>query len=470
MDIEDLCCGICQQNFDSTYRDPRMLHCGHSFCSVCLKDLFSRDIKACPEDGVSLNVISIEELPKNFALLKFLSKSPPKADNRLCADHKKLLEYMCIQDKSKVCANCALFGQHRGHEIRPLDDLLQEITLKAECLLDMLQIVERSQKTVMDENIKRRLDILYDKYKKKKSGLEHEIKDGFNKLRNSINEMEKSALSQMNKNFEHIENNIVNIRDIPKLIDSQTTNWKFRVKDKLDTFTRQSDDPSYIALDILDNVGGDLFQSGEKLIVDLEGLKDIQIDPLEESVNELSVSFTEIQISNICTIKPSARQSIIPTDSRHSITPEDFIDTPDMIDTDLILSNEDIFNQVLEEVKNNATEIADFTSAGDLGDKVGLLGQYLINNNTLKTLKLVKNFISDSAACEVFRSLQENSTLQSLHLSQNSLGDEALEELIEMLNVNTTLRDIYLIGNPRMSADYKARFAKMSSRFRKIYT
>ncbi|CAG9318308.1 unnamed protein product [Blepharisma stoltei] len=473
MDIEDLCCGICQQNFDSTQREPRMLQCGHSFCSLCLQELFGRGIKSCPEDSTAFNVSSVEELPKNFALLKFLTKTVPKVDNKLCINHKKILEYICIQDKVKVCASCALFGQHRGHEIKPLDDMVQEITMRAELLLDMLQIIEKSQSSVMDKDVKIRLEQVFDLYKNKKIFIEKEIKDGFARLRSNINELEKAAVSTMQKNFEYIESNIVNIRDIPKLIDSQTIAWKDRVKEKLGKFTRQTEDPTYVALDILDNSGEDLFQQGEKLIVDLEGLKDIQIEPLEETVNELSVQFSDSQLVNICKVKPSGRSPSTPrSEKKHPSKPEEFksIDEEDL-DGDLIPQfNEEMFNQALDVLKYNTSEIADFSNAGDLGDKAAIIATYLVNNTNLKSLKLVKNSISDSAAIEIFRALQENFSLQSLHLSQNPLGTEALDELIEMLNVNTTLRDIYLIGNQKMSPEYKSNFAQMSSRFRKIYT
>jgi len=228
-----------------------------------------------------------------------------------------------------------------------------------------------------------------------------------------------------------------------------------------------------VALDILDNSGGDLFQQGEKLIVDLEGLKDIQIEPLEETVNELSVQFSDSQLVNICKVKPSSRSPSTPRSEKKNLSkPEEFksIDEEDL-DGDLIPQfNEEMFNQALDVLKYNTSEVADFSNAGDLGDKAAIIATYLVNNTNLKSLKLVKNSISDSAAIEIFRALQENFSLQSLHLSQNPLGTEALDELIEMLNVNTTLRDIYLIGNQKMSPEYKSNFAQMSSRFRKIYT
>ena len=88
----------------------------------------------------------------------------------------------------------------------------------------------------------------------------------------------------------------------------------------------------------------------------------------------------------------------------------------------------------------------------------------------LLRLKLIKNSITDNAAIEIFRALADNFTLQELNLSQNNLSALALDELIDMLNINTTLKDINLTGTARMTPEYKARFAGMTSRFRKIHT
>lgn len=47
-----------------------------------------------------------------------------------------------MDDKCKSCAECALFGKHKGHEIRTNSDVMQEITVRAECLLDLLSLIE----------------------------------------------------------------------------------------------------------------------------------------------------------------------------------------------------------------------------------------------------------------------------------------------------------------------------------------
>jgi len=64
--------------------------------------------------------------------------------------------------------------------------------------------------------------------------------------------------------------------------------------------------------------------------------------------------------------------------------------------------------------------------------------------------------------------LQENTTLHTLHITQNTMSTEAMDAVIEMLNINTTLRDVSLTGNPKLTSEYRAKFASMANKYRKI--
>jgi B-box zinc finger/Zinc finger, C3HC4 type (RING finger) len=458
MDSSELCCAICEENYEPGTRDPLMLPCGHTYCSKCLKNLIMSSTLFCPEDRQPINISSVSDLPKNFSLLRMLNKNSGKQDNNSCKDHKKSLEFICLLDKAKVCANCALFGKHRGHEIKPIDEIVNDIASKAECLMEMLQLIEQSQKIVMGDEIKLRMDKLYERYCYKKILLEAEIREGFSLLRKKLTEMERDALETMTNNHKIIEDHLVNIRDVPKLIDSSATDWKNKVKQKLHKIDMLADDLNFDNFDILEGGCTDLFQGGEKILVELEGLKDIRIEPYEDMINSLSVEFKKVLPSNLCKINFVNKSFSV---SEEAI-PE--VEIPSNI------FNEKVFNQALDVLKFKTSNEADFSGAGDLGDLASRIAAYLPDNSYLTKLKLVKNNISDAAAIEIFRALQENYALQVLNLSQNTLSSSSLDELIEMLGINTTLQDIYLLGNPKLTPEYKAKFTSMASRFRRIHT
>lgn len=50
----------------------------------------------------------------------------------MCRVHKRPLEVVCFNCKVKICTNCALFGEHKGHEIKPVEEVIDDVTEKAE--------------------------------------------------------------------------------------------------------------------------------------------------------------------------------------------------------------------------------------------------------------------------------------------------------------------------------------------------
>ena len=81
------------------------------------------------------------------------NESPAK---EMCASHKRPLEVVCVDDKVKICTNCALFGEHKNHDIRNEDDVFLELCTKAEILLESIEIIDFSI-----ENFEKRVNFLY---------------------------------------------------------------------------------------------------------------------------------------------------------------------------------------------------------------------------------------------------------------------------------------------------------------------
>ena len=42
----------------------------------------------------------------------------------MCPTHKRKLEIICIDDKVRICSNCALFGNHKNHEFRMENEVM----------------------------------------------------------------------------------------------------------------------------------------------------------------------------------------------------------------------------------------------------------------------------------------------------------------------------------------------------------
>ena len=88
------------------------------------------------------NHSNLDSFPPNFTLRALIEKS---LEFGLCQDHKKELQFMCIDDKEKVCYECALFGKHVKHNIKPLADFKSEMENKTTKLEELLQATEKYQ-------------------------------------------------------------------------------------------------------------------------------------------------------------------------------------------------------------------------------------------------------------------------------------------------------------------------------------
>ena len=42
----------------------------------------------------------------------------------------------------RICSTCALFGQHKGHDVRMEQEVVNELTIRTELLIQMYQIVD----------------------------------------------------------------------------------------------------------------------------------------------------------------------------------------------------------------------------------------------------------------------------------------------------------------------------------------
>ena len=55
----------------------------------------------------------------------------------MCGEHQRKLEIICIQDRTRICSTCALFGQHKGHDVRMEQEVVSELTIRTELLIQM---------------------------------------------------------------------------------------------------------------------------------------------------------------------------------------------------------------------------------------------------------------------------------------------------------------------------------------------
>ena len=113
-------CSICFECYNDENKCPRMLSCGHSFCSRCLERLLRGNTIDCPKCRNPVVVPSgVHGLSKNFALLDMVNETAPK-QNAESTDHvgsheceacdeKHPANFCCLHCKENMCTIAAQF-------------------------------------------------------------------------------------------------------------------------------------------------------------------------------------------------------------------------------------------------------------------------------------------------------------------------------------------------------------------------
>ena len=107
-------CSICLEGYNDKAKFPRMLSCGHSFCSSCLERLLYGNTIRCPTCR-SLIVVptGVAGLSKNFDLLKIVDNQPKQAakntGRQVCepCDKKHPATFCCLDCKENMCDTAA---------------------------------------------------------------------------------------------------------------------------------------------------------------------------------------------------------------------------------------------------------------------------------------------------------------------------------------------------------------------------
>ena len=170
-----------------------------------------------------------------------------KNNNQICKDHSLPLNIICIDEKKKICSQCALNNEHVNHQIMTETEFMNSI----DNLIDIFQEVDNKQIKYLNFNNINTKQIL----DKINNNIDNYIKminttktDIINRIKEQCDEIEK----YLNKRKEEIFNKYQSTNfDISTLRES-TLNWMQIVTSKLDKLN-EIKEPSVDCIKLLDD-------------------------------------------------------------------------------------------------------------------------------------------------------------------------------------------------------------------------
>ena len=129
-------CSVCLESLIN--KQPRLLSCGHTFCTPCLQKLSGRNTVNCPKcrSPTRLPPGGVQALPKNIDISKMREREQELSLRneyycQICKKKDTKVEFFCVVcPKGQICQGC--YNKHtripslKAHQIFPID---KKITL-----------------------------------------------------------------------------------------------------------------------------------------------------------------------------------------------------------------------------------------------------------------------------------------------------------------------------------------------------
>lgn len=64
-----------------------------------------------------------------------LNASFTASQPRMCLEHSKFKQLICLECRVNVCETCALFGSHQQHKVSPPHEVFSKINVRMEMLM-----------------------------------------------------------------------------------------------------------------------------------------------------------------------------------------------------------------------------------------------------------------------------------------------------------------------------------------------
>ena len=122
-------CTICFDGFDlfQIFKTPRILPCGHTFCSDCLANLIQADSSLkCPNCSSKILNVTLEAIPRNFNFMEILGQrqKPAEEENPLCQTCESgnhAATHQCVDCEELTCSAMEMVAKILcHHRVLPL--------------------------------------------------------------------------------------------------------------------------------------------------------------------------------------------------------------------------------------------------------------------------------------------------------------------------------------------------------------
>lgn len=360
----------------------------------------------------------------------------------MCVHHNRKLEVICVDDRVRIWTNCALFGDHKNHDIREEAEVINEITLRTELLIDIYDLIEQNKTNLGDQ---KEIDDLYNQFMTKQMNLKKIVTNKFKEYYNELLRKEKDITGQLDKNFEIVEKIFGEVKNGPKKVMIAAEEWSKQVQQKMDKFKNPKAErlgEEYIAFEMLEDLHSedDIIKMGEKVLEELDKQTQPPVPLLQQKLNNLTVQFDEHFTSKLAMVwhVPNLSDSDTKMPASKLVTPAAEINPKPMVQLAMNIST---VKPTIQPDKSLLEDDNDLLTSF-ITDKIGKDDNLMNNTTEINFLNDIPDPTEETldpsvigntdAAYDIISHVLENG-LPKLDLSGRKLGDEFFTSMIESI-------------------------------------
>lgn len=152
-----------------------------------------------------------------------------QANNNMCLIHRRSLEIVCLDHRLKICTSCALFGEHKAHNLKSEEDIIKDISIKAEILMEFYEIMDKTSEkfeTDMYKNIEN-LERLKQSANEKSKKMKEVVKTFIRELRFLLKTKEQQLVEEIEEKIDiEMIKKINFLIEYPEKLKVKISNWK----------------------------------------------------------------------------------------------------------------------------------------------------------------------------------------------------------------------------------------------------
>ena len=437
-DFSQLKCPLCNIFYNSFENIPKILIiCGHSICSKCFQSSINFNKKLiCPIDNCEYDIKKIENFPINLALLdfiknslnkfninnqkqifnkinkynspnissiSFLSNSTNKSKNLLesikkiksnkkinnCIEHQnRPLDILCLDDKKKICSNCALFGKHKNHNIININDYEKTIEQKSELLINLYDSIDKkfSLNKINLKTLSNECDYLLKSIETKEYFFSKKISEFNNDLINYMNIFQNKFFKELNIYFNFLKEKIKYYKNFPNTLLKTVNEWKTNVENKLNILNdlNNSEEEYLKFIELNDNkkIGNynNLIDRGDYILNEYNNINNFPLKEIKNEINNLFINFInkkEILNKNLYYLDNNNILSLLKNLG--------FENNENFINKDISIDNNDIISTNLSKKYNNSLTDCNVSKIDNIKENLNLSDDSILIYNNFKT-------------------------------------------------------------------------------------